>query len=90
MINFTNKYCTKKEKLVVKEVSMDMANTMHKIIKIVFPNVVQIIDRFHVMKNVLEDTNAVITRIKTDIKKEYLTEQELAKIERRQPKHQTY
>ncbi len=90
IINFTNKYCTKKEKLVVKEVSMDMANTMHKIIKIVFPNVVQIIDRFHVMKNVLEDTNAVITRIKTDIKKEYLTEQELAKIERRQPKHQTY
>jgi len=69
---------------------MNMANTMHKIIKMIFPNVVQIIDRFHVMKNVLEDMNAVITRIKTGIKKEYLTEQELAKIERRQSKHQMY
>jgi transposase len=69
---------------------MDMANTMKKIIQMVFPNAVQIIDRFHVMKNVLEDMNALITRIKTDIKKEYLTEQELSKIERRQPKHQRY
>ena len=66
IINFTNKFCTIKEKLVVKEVSMDMANSMHKIIKMVFPNVVQIIDRFHVMKNVLEDMNALITRNKTN------------------------
>jgi transposase len=34
---------------------MDMANTMRRIILEIFPNVVQIIDRFHVMKHVLED-----------------------------------
>jgi transposase len=69
---------------------MDMANTMAKIIKIVFPSAVQIVDRFHVMKNILEDMNALITKNKTEIKKDYLTEQEQAKIDRRQPKHQKY
>jgi len=69
---------------------MDMANTMAKIIKIVFPSAVQIVDRFHVMKNILEDMNALITKNKTEIKKDYLTEQEQAKIDRRQPKYQKY
>jgi len=69
---------------------MDMANTMAKIIKMVFPAAVQIVDRFHVMKNILEDINALITKNKTEIKKDYLTEQEQAKIEKRQVKHQRY
>jgi transposase len=90
IINFTNKFCKKKDKLVVKEISMDMANSMAKIIKMVFPAAVQIVDRFHVMKNVLEDMNALITKNKTEIKKIYLTEQEQAKIDRRPPKHQRY
>jgi transposase len=34
---------------------MDMASAMCKIITEVFPKVVQVIDLFHVMKNVLED-----------------------------------
>jgi len=67
-----------------------MANSMAKIVKMVFSSAVQIVDRFHVMKNVLEDMNALITKNKTVIKKVYLTEQEQAKIDRRQPKHQRY
>jgi len=90
IINFTNKFCKKEDKLIVKEISMDMANSMAKIIKMVFSAAVQIVDRFHVMKNVLEDMNALITKNKTEIKKIYLTEQEQAKIDRRQPKHQKY
>jgi transposase len=74
----------------VKEVSMDMANTMAKIIKMVFSAAVQIVDRFHVMKNVLEDMNALITKNKTEIKKVYLTEQEQSKIDRKQANHQKY
>lgn len=69
---------------------MDMASAMCKIITEVFPKVVQVIDRFHVMKNVLEDMWALITKHKTDIKKDYLEELENAKIERRSPIHQRF
>jgi transposase len=51
----TKTFCKNKDLAKVKEISMDMANTMKKIILDIFPNAVQIIDRFHVMKHVLED-----------------------------------
>jgi transposase len=69
---------------------MDMAGTMKNIVRNVFTHAIQTVDRFHVMKNVLEDMSALITKHKTDIKKAYLEEQDRAKIERRQPKHQKY
>lgn len=69
---------------------MDMAGTMENIAKNVFPEAIQTVDRFHVMKNVLEDMSALITKEKTQVKKAYLEEQDRAKIERRQPKYQRY
>jgi len=86
----TKTFCKNKDLSIVKEVSMDMANTMEKIIIEVFPNVVQVIDRFHVMKHVLEDMWALISKNKTEIKKAHLDEQEQAKIEKRRPTHQRF
>jgi transposase len=42
---------------------------MELIISIVFPNASIVTDRFHMMKNVLEDIGAIRTRAKTAIKK---------------------
>jgi len=67
-----------------------MANTMKNISTNTFPDAVQVVDRFHVMTNVLEDMWALITKHKTDIKKDYLEELENAKIERRSPIHQRF
>ena len=67
-----------------------MANTMQNIATWLFPTCKQVVDRFHVMKNILEDMWALISKNKTEIKKAYLEEQEQAKIERRKPKHQIY
>ena len=83
-------HSTEKQRAVVKEIALDMANTMQNIAKWLFPTCLQVIDRFHVMKNVLEDMWALISKNKTEIKKAYLEEQEQAKKERRQPKHQRY
>ena len=90
IIAFVRKFSSDEERSVVKEVSMDMAGTMENIAKNVFPEAIQTVDRFHVMKNVLEDMSALITSCKTAIKKVYLEEQDRAKIERRQPRHQRY
>ena len=39
------------EKLaIVKEVTLDMAESMHKIVRCCFPNAIRVIDRFHVQK----------------------------------------
>lgn len=81
---------TEKQRNVVKEISMDMANTMKHIATEVFPKAIQVVDRFHVMQNVLEDMIALISKVKTEIKKDYLEEQENAKIERRKPKYTKY
>lgn len=69
---------------------MDMAGTMKNIATTLFPKARQVVDRFHVMKNVLEDMNALISKQKTEIKKSYLEEQDRARIERRKPSHQKY
>lgn len=39
-----------KQRRTVKEVTIDMANSMHKIVKSCFPNASRVIDRFHVQK----------------------------------------
>lgn len=78
------------QRWVVKEVSLDMANTMQNIVAWVFLNAVQVVDRFHVMKHVLEDMWALISKQKTEEKKQYFSEQEQAKIERRKPSHARY
>lgn len=39
-----------KQREAVKEVTIDMANSMHKVVKSCFPNASRVIDRFHVQK----------------------------------------
>lgn len=90
IIAFVRKFSSDAERRVVKEVSMDMAGTMKNIAKNIFTHAIQTVDRFHVMKNVLEDMSALISSYKTKIKSSHLEEQDRAKIERRQPKHQKY
>ena len=83
-------HSTEKQRSKVKEIALDMANTMHNIATWLFPSCLQVIDRFHVMKNILEDMGALISKNKTEIKKAYLEEIERAKIERRKPNYQKY
>lgn len=83
-------HSTEKQRAIVKEIALDMANTMQNIASWVFPCCLQVIDRFHVMKNILEDMSALISKNKTLIKEAYLEKLELAKIERRKPNHQIY
>ena len=83
-------HSTEKQRARVKEIALDMANTMQNIAKWVFPCCLQVVDRFHVMKNILEDMWALISKNKTEIKKAHLEEQERAKIKRRKPNYQRY
>ena len=39
-----------KQRLKVTEVTLDMANSMNKVVKKCFPNAIKVIDRFHVQK----------------------------------------
>ncbi len=52
----------------VKEVVTDMSPSMECIVKNVFKNAVLTTDRFHVMKNILDDLLAIKSRLKTKIK----------------------
>lgn len=70
------------DRLLVKEIALDMASSMEWIARELFPQATQIVDRFHVMKNVLWDIQAVRIRIKTKIVKEQLDLEIQAKIER--------
>lgn len=70
-------------RLAVKEITLDMSNSMDWIATELFPQAKRTLDRFHVTKNVLEDTQAVRMRIKTAIKEEELSEEERCGIERR-------
>lgn len=83
-------HSTEKQRAIVKEIALDMANTMQNIAKWLFPTCLQVVDRFHVMKNILEDMWALISKNKTIIKKEHLEEQDRAKVERRPVKHQKF
>ena len=70
------------DRLQVKEVALDMSRSMEWIVSELFPQATQIVDRFHVMKNVLWDIQAVRIRIKTEITKEELDWETQAKIKR--------
>ncbi len=71
-----------KDRLIVKEVALDMARNMEWIARELFPQARQVVDRFHVMKNVLWDIQAVRIRLKTGIIKEELDLETKSKIER--------
>ncbi len=71
------------DRLWVKEIALDMARSMEWISRELFPQATQIVDRFHVMKNVLWDIQAVRIRIKTGIIKEELDLETQAKIDKR-------
>ena len=71
------------DRLWVKEVALDMARNMEWIARELFPQAKQVVDRFHVMKNVLWDIWAVRTRLKTWIIKEELDLETQAKIDKR-------
>lgn len=71
-----------KEKLdKVKEVSSDMSRSMEKILESLFPDANQITDRFHFMKEILEDLQTERKVLKTEFKRkdneERLKEKEL-------------
>jgi len=74
----------------VKEVVTDMSSSMESIVKQCFPKAIITTDRFHVMKNVLEDLLAVRTRTKTEIKARILNEKEEAKKEWKKYKQHRY
>lgn len=69
VINFFEHGLDRKWRESITEVCCDMSATMELIIGIVFPNASIVTDRFHLMKNVLEDIGAIRTRAKTAIKK---------------------
>lgn len=56
-------------RMSIEEVCCDMSYTMEGILSSLFPNAKIVSDRFHVMKNVLDDIWAIRTRAKTAIKK---------------------
>jgi len=70
-------------RLQVGEVTLDMSPTMDSIVTELFPQARRTLDRFHVTKNVLEDIQAIRTRIKTHIKDEELKKEEQCKIDRK-------
>lgn len=70
------------DRLWVKEIALDMARSIEWISRELFPQATQVVDRFHVMKNVLWDIQAVRMRTKTKIIKESLDLESQAKIDR--------
>ena len=53
---------------IVKEVASDLSPTMQKIIKELFPSASLVLDRFHVMKILLDDLQSIRIRLKTKFK----------------------
>jgi transposase len=53
----------------VLEIVTDMSPSMESIVRIAFPNAILTTDRFHVMKMLLDDLNAIRIRAKTALKK---------------------
>lgn len=86
VINFFEHGLDRKWRESITEVCCDMSATMELIISILFPKASIVTDRFHLMKNVLEDIGAIRTRAKTAIKKrinEEWKEYEIAEKKRR-------
>jgi len=55
-----------------EEISMDMSGSMELIVENTFWKAIKVTDRFHVIKNILEDLTAIKIRVRTVIKKEEL------------------
>lgn len=53
---------------MVKEVASDLSPTMKKIIRELFPSASLVLDRFHVMKILLDDLQSIRIRLKTKFK----------------------
>ena len=79
VIKFFEKLIPKEWRESIEEISADMSSTIESIISALFPNAKLVTDRFHVMKNLLEDIRAVKSRIKTKIKKKILDEEKVFK-----------
>ncbi len=58
-----------------------MSPTMDFIVRELFPQAKRTLDRFHVTTNILEDIQAIRTRIKTLMKDEELKKEERRKID---------
>lgn len=69
--------------LKVKEITMDMSNTMDWIARELFPQAKRTLDRFHVTWNVLEDIQSIRIRIKTLVKDEELKIEDQCKIDKK-------
>ncbi len=80
--NLVRNKSTLSDRLVVKEIALDMASSMEWIARELFPQATQVVDRFHVMKNVLDDIQAVRIRTKTKITKYELDLETQCKIDK--------
>ncbi|MEA3387511.1 MAG: transposase [Patescibacteria group bacterium] len=65
----------------VKEIAIDMSKTMNLIVSNLFHSAIRTYDRFHIMKNVLDDLQAIRTRIKTKYKDEDFERRNQCKID---------
>jgi transposase len=88
VINFFEYRLDKDRRDDIEEVCCDMSATMELIIRIVFPNANIVTDRFHMMKNILEDIGAIRTRAKTAIKKRINNEAKAYEVERKKRKEE--
>lgn len=84
IINVLNKIPLKQRK-AVKEVTIDMANSMHKVVKSCFPNASRVIDRFHVQKLAYDALQEIRIAHRWDAINEATNEMENAKLN-----HKTY
>lgn len=74
-----------KQRNAVKEVTIDMANSMHKVVKSCFTNASRVIDRFHVQKLAYDALQEIRIAHRWDAINEATNDMENAKLN-----HQTY
>jgi len=84
IINVLNKIPLKQRK-AVKEVTIDMANSMHKVVKSCFTNASRVIDRFHVQKLAYDALQEIRIAHRWDAINEATNDMENAKLN-----HKTY
>lgn len=75
-----------KERRKVSEVTIDMANSMHKIVKTCFPKASRVIDRFHVQKLAYDALQEIRIKHRWDAINEATNEMENAKLDGRKYK----
>jgi len=64
------RWMTRKQRELFVQISADMANSMHCIVREVFPNALIVDDRFHVQKQINWDVQAIRMRLKTICRKQ--------------------